>query len=78
MAWNFKKVIMIDIHHWCQVLNNNFNNHHVSHSKIIKQAQALKQRIQKDSEKYDEQFRIGFEIEYVYLIENQKQLMRSH
>jgi gamma-glutamyl:cysteine ligase YbdK (ATP-grasp superfamily) len=67
MAWNFKKVIMIDIHHWCQVLNNNFNNNHVSHSKIIKQAQALKQRIQKDSEKYDEQFRIGIEIEICLL-----------
>ena len=48
-------------------MNNNFHNHHVSHSKIIKQAQALKQRIQKDSEKYDEQFRIGIEIEICLL-----------
>ena len=48
-------------------MNNNFHNHHVSNSKIIKQAQALKQRIQKDSEKYDEQFRIGIEIEICLL-----------
>ena len=48
-------------------MNNNFHNHHVSHPKIIKQAQALKQRIQKDSEKYDEQFRIGIEIEICLL-----------
>ena len=48
-------------------LNNNFHNHHESNSKIIKQARALKQRIQKDSEKYDEQFRIGIEIEICLL-----------
>jgi hypothetical protein len=48
-------------------LNNNSHNHHVTHSKIIKQAQALKQRIQTDSEKYDEQFRIGIEIEICLL-----------
>lgn len=48
-------------------MNNNSHNHHVTHSKIIKQAQALKQRIQTDSEKYDEQFRIGIEIEICLL-----------
>jgi hypothetical protein len=47
-------------------LNNNSHNHHVTHSKIIK-AQALKQRIKTDSEKYDEQFRIGIEIEICLL-----------
>jgi hypothetical protein len=51
-------------------LDNNSHNHHVTHSKIIKQAQALKQRIQTDSEKYDEQFRIGIEIE-ICLFDNQ-------
>lgn len=34
---------------------------------MIKQAQALKQRIRTDSEKYDEQFRIGIEIEICLL-----------
>jgi gamma-glutamyl:cysteine ligase YbdK (ATP-grasp superfamily) len=47
--------------------NNNFYTHHRSHSKITKQAQALKQRIHTDSEKYDEQFRIGIEIEICLL-----------
>jgi gamma-glutamyl:cysteine ligase YbdK (ATP-grasp superfamily) len=44
-------------------LNNNSRHHHLSRSKITKEAQALKHRIQTDSEKYDEQFRIGIEIE---------------
>jgi gamma-glutamyl:cysteine ligase YbdK (ATP-grasp superfamily) len=48
-------------------LNNNSRNHHPSHSKITKEAQALKHRIQTDSEKYDEQFRIGIEIEICLL-----------
>jgi gamma-glutamyl:cysteine ligase YbdK (ATP-grasp superfamily) len=42
---------------------NDSNNQYESNSKISKQANALKQRIQTDSEKYDEQFRIGIEIE---------------
>ena len=48
-------------------MNINSHNHHIPHSKITKQAQALKQRIQTDSEKYDEQFRIGIEIEICLL-----------
>ncbi|MGA7691970.1 MAG: glutamate-cysteine ligase family protein [Nitrososphaeraceae archaeon] len=48
-------------------MNNNSRNHHPSHSKITKEAQALKHRIQTDSEKYDEQFRIGIEIEICLL-----------
>jgi hypothetical protein len=48
-------------------LNNNFYSSPRSHSKITKQAQALKQRIQTGSEKYDEQFRIGIEIEMCLL-----------
>ena len=47
-------------------MNNNFT-HRRSHSKITEQARALKQRIQTDSEKYDEQFRIGIEIEICLL-----------
>ena len=38
-------------------------NQHEPNLKINKQARALKQRIRTDSEKYDEQFRIGIEIE---------------
>ena len=38
-------------------------NQYESNPKINKQARALKQRIQTDSKKYDEQFRIGIEIE---------------
>jgi gamma-glutamyl:cysteine ligase YbdK (ATP-grasp superfamily) len=48
-------------------LNNNSRNHHLSHSKITKETQVLKHRIQTDSEKYDEQFRIGIEIEICLL-----------
>ena len=48
-------------------MNNNFYTHRRSHSKITEQARALKQRIQTDSEKYDEQFRIGIEIEICLL-----------
>ena len=47
--------------------DNDTYNQYKSSSKINKQAQALKQRIQKDSEKYDEQFRIGIEIEICLL-----------
>jgi gamma-glutamyl:cysteine ligase YbdK (ATP-grasp superfamily) len=57
-------------------LNNDFHNHHISHSKIIKQAQALKQRIQTDSEKYDEQFRIGIEIE-ICLVDSQTRAVHA-
>lgn len=48
-------------------LNNDPHNQHGSNSKINKQARALKQRIHTDSEKYDEQFRIGIEIEICLL-----------
>ena len=57
-------------------MNNNSQNHHVTHSKIIKQAQALKQRIQKDSEKYDEQFRIGIEIE-ICLLDSESKIVNA-
>jgi gamma-glutamyl:cysteine ligase YbdK (ATP-grasp superfamily) len=49
-------------------LNSNFHDHNLaSHSKIVKQALILKDRIHKDCEKYDEQFRIGIEIEICLL-----------
>jgi gamma-glutamyl:cysteine ligase YbdK (ATP-grasp superfamily) len=49
-------------------LNNNSHNHYLlSHSKLNKQAQVLKQRIRTHSERYDEQFRIGIEIEICLL-----------
>jgi gamma-glutamyl:cysteine ligase YbdK (ATP-grasp superfamily) len=57
-------------------LNNNSHNHHISLTKITKQAQALKQRIQKDSEKYDEQFRIGIEIE-ICLIDSESKTVNA-
>ena len=47
--------------------NDSHNPNHLPRSKISKQAQVLKQRIHKDSEKYDEQFRIGIEIEICLL-----------
>lgn len=50
--------------------NNDSYNQYELNSKINKQAKALKQRIQTDSEKYDEQFRIGIEIE-ICLVDNQ-------
>ena len=49
-------------------LNNNSHNQYLlSHSKINKQAHVLKQRILRHSERYDEQFRIGIEIEICLL-----------
>ncbi|MDQ3838743.1 MAG: glutamate-cysteine ligase family protein [Thermoproteota archaeon] len=49
-------------------MNSNFHDHNLaSHSKIVKQALILKDRIHKDCEKYDEQFRIGIEIEICLL-----------
>ena len=65
-----KQPIVMDKYHLIPSLyhlNNNSRNHHLSHSKITKEAQALKHRIQTDSEKYDEQFRIGIEIEICLL-----------
>lgn len=47
--------------------NDSHNPNLKPRSKIVKQAQVLKQRIHKDSEKYDEQFRIGIEIEICLL-----------
>jgi gamma-glutamyl:cysteine ligase YbdK (ATP-grasp superfamily) len=48
----------------------------VSNSKINKQARALKQRVQTDSEKYDEQFRIGIEIE-ICLVDSQARAVHA-
>jgi gamma-glutamyl:cysteine ligase YbdK (ATP-grasp superfamily) len=49
-------------------LNNNSHNQYLlSHSKINEQAHVLKQRILTHSERYDEQFRIGIEIEICLL-----------
>ena len=47
--------------------NNSHNQYLLSHSKIHKQAHVLKQRILTHSERYDEQFRIGIEIEICLL-----------
>jgi gamma-glutamyl:cysteine ligase YbdK (ATP-grasp superfamily) len=47
--------------------NDSHNPNLIPRSKLAKQAQVLKQRIHKDSEKYDEQFRIGIEIEICLL-----------
>ena len=57
--------------------NNDSHNQYESNSKINKQAEALKQRIQTDSEKYDEQFRIGIEIE-ICLVDNQARVVDAH
>jgi gamma-glutamyl:cysteine ligase YbdK (ATP-grasp superfamily) len=57
--------------------NNNFYNQYKSNSKINKQAKALKQRIQTDSEKYDEQFRIGIEIE-ICLVDSLARVVDAH
>jgi gamma-glutamyl:cysteine ligase YbdK (ATP-grasp superfamily) len=43
---------------------------------MTKQAQALKQRIRTDSEKYDEQFRIGIEIE-ICLLDNEAKTVNA-
>jgi gamma-glutamyl:cysteine ligase YbdK (ATP-grasp superfamily) len=57
-------------------LDNDPHNQSVSNSKINKQARALKQRIQTDSEKYDEQFRIGIEIE-ICLVDSQARAVHA-
>jgi gamma-glutamyl:cysteine ligase YbdK (ATP-grasp superfamily) len=57
-------------------LNNDFHNQFESKPKINKQAIALKQRIQTDSEKYDEQFRIGIEIE-ICLVDSQARVVNA-
>jgi gamma-glutamyl:cysteine ligase YbdK (ATP-grasp superfamily) len=57
-------------------LDNDPHNQRESYSKINKQADALKQRIQKDSEKYDEQFRIGIEIE-ICLVDSQARAVHA-
>ena len=57
--------------------NNDSHNQYESNSKINKQAEALKQRIQTDSEKYDEQFRIGIEIE-ICLVDSQARVVDAH
>jgi hypothetical protein len=56
--------------------NNDFHNQFESNSKINKQAKALKQRIQTDSKKYDEQFRIGIEIE-ICLVDSQARVINA-
>jgi hypothetical protein len=55
---------------------NDPNNQYESNSKICKQANALKQRIQTDSEKYDEQFRIGIEIE-ICLVDSKARVVNA-
>jgi gamma-glutamyl:cysteine ligase YbdK (ATP-grasp superfamily) len=57
-------------------LDNDPHNQSVSNSKINKQARALKQRVQTDSEKYDEQFRIGIEIE-ICLVDSQTRAVHA-
>jgi gamma-glutamyl:cysteine ligase YbdK (ATP-grasp superfamily) len=57
-------------------LDNDPHNQSVSNYKINKQARALKQRIQTDSEKYDEQFRIGIEIE-ICLVDSQARAVHA-
>jgi gamma-glutamyl:cysteine ligase YbdK (ATP-grasp superfamily) len=56
--------------------NNDFHNQFESKFKINKQAEALKQRIHADSEKYDEQFRIGIEIE-ICLVDSQARVVNA-
>ena len=56
---------------------NDSYNQYESNSKISKQANALKQRIQTNSEKYDEQFRIGIEIE-ICLVDSQARVVDAH
>lgn len=55
--------------------NESYNQFEFS-SMINKQAKALKQRIQTDSKKYDEQFRIGIEIE-ICLVDNQARVVNA-
>jgi gamma-glutamyl:cysteine ligase YbdK (ATP-grasp superfamily) len=55
---------------------NDSNNQYESNSKISKQANALKQRIRTDSEKYDEQFRIGIEIE-ICLVDSKARVVNA-
>ncbi len=56
--------------------DNDPYNQYKSSSKINKQARDLKQRIQIDSEKYDEQFRIGIEIE-ICLLDSQAKAVHA-
>ncbi len=56
--------------------NNDPHSRYESNSKISKQARALKQRVQTDSEKYDEQFRIGIEIE-ICLLDSQAKAVHA-
>jgi gamma-glutamyl:cysteine ligase YbdK (ATP-grasp superfamily) len=55
---------------------NGSYNHKELNPKISKQANALKHRIQTDSEKYDEQFRIGIEIE-ICLVDNRARVVNA-
>ena len=55
---------------------NDSYNQYESNSKISKQANALKQRIRTDSEKYDEQFRIGIEIE-ICLVDSKARVVNA-
>jgi gamma-glutamyl:cysteine ligase YbdK (ATP-grasp superfamily) len=55
---------------------NDSYSQYESNSKISKQANALKQRIQTDSEKYDEQFRIGIEIE-ICLVDSKARVVNA-
>jgi gamma-glutamyl:cysteine ligase YbdK (ATP-grasp superfamily) len=59
-----------------QYPKNESNNQFEFSSMINKQARALKQRIQTDSKKYDEQFRIGIEIE-ICLVDNQARVVNA-
>ena len=56
-------------------MNESYNQFEFG-SMINKQARALKQRIQTDSKKYDEQFRIGIEIE-ICLVDNQARVVNA-
>ena len=61
--------IITDIRHLFYLILYLNNHKNYAFNTITKQAQALKQRIQRDSEKYDEKFRVGIEIE-VCLLDN--------
>jgi gamma-glutamyl:cysteine ligase YbdK (ATP-grasp superfamily) len=55
---------------------NGSYNYKELNPRISKQANALKHRIQTDSEKYDEQFRIGIEIE-ICLVDNRARVVNA-
>jgi gamma-glutamyl:cysteine ligase YbdK (ATP-grasp superfamily) len=55
---------------------NSSYNYKELNPKISKQANALKHRIQTDSEKYDEQFRIGIEIE-ICLVDSRARVVNA-